>query len=844
MFNRLKNFSEDVAKTFNDMNDVPKNNPINQLKQNSKILATSTPSESDLVQPTDEPVDSDQPTNPRDISTETDPSTTGDIPSEITTARSTPIPGKPVDSPTRGNTASPSSNANPDGIDLDQLSPILRSKMKKFYKYEEKYPILLDAFKVEKKKGELVKMFENVLKEHTPISSISDAGMLVDFIKGLNEKNQLVNDELKKQINVNSGLKRVRRDLEEENKKLKAEVESSKGADDSEKEPEELQKVKGLIEKLQTENDSLKTENDSLKTENDSLKAENSKLGEEKSNLESLITEKDLKLESESKNISLKVEGLQTELKETQIKLKEAQTEAEQTHSKLKEAQMELESTKTQLEQAESELQDKSNGPDVANTTEEVKESNGKGNKKKKTVPKAQFDKLTQELKTLTATHQTLKKQHEAKTEDVENLRDSLKDIGNDLTEARDKAKASQAEITKLQEEINELNSQIETLSKEKTDLTQEKAELQKNLEQAKNNKTETSLKLELSSVKSSIEHKDKTIETLTQKVKDLEVKESNLEKLTEQYKAINKEKNDLFNKQEYSFKETKALREEVTKLKSSNLKISNDFETLKAKYDSVNKSKNEIFNEFQIVKQQYEELMMKSRESGSRIDNLVDELTEHQKLLNDRTKETTSIKKILVDTQQQFKDQKHEFDEALARVNQEKVTLESEFNVSLKKKQREIDELKSITQNYLLKITDLEKNNHDLKTNRPPPVESNDELVSTLRNSLEESSAKLDEFKELNNVLKRLNDESNLKFEKLSKNYKLLTQQYRMLESKKPVVEVKEEATKGPNIDYLKNVLIGFFEHKDQRDRLLPVLKTLFELTKDEERKMLIALK
>lgn len=822
MFNRLKNFSEDVAKTFNDMNDVPKNGPINQLKQNSKILATSTPSESDLVQPTDEPIDSDQPSESRDMSSETDNNGTEEVPSMINSASSTPIPQKPTDSPVRGTTASPSPN---DTIDLDQLSPILRSKMKKFYKYEEKYPILLDAFKVEKRKGELVKIFENVLKEHTPILSISDAGMLVDFIKGLNEKNQLVNDELRKQINVNSGLKRVRRDLEEENKKLKAEAEQTKTSEDGD--------VKKQLE------EALK-DKETLQTENEGLKAENKKLVEEKSNTEksleensNTVKEKDAKIEAietELKETSTKLEETQTQLKDTQNQFKEIQEKFEESQNQLQETQIELESTKSRMD----------NVADVADSEETKKPGKGK----KKTVPKAQFDKVSQELKALTTTHQTLKKQHEAKTEDVENLRDLLKDIGNDLTEARDQVKASQTEITKLKDEIKLLSAQIETLNKEKTDLTTEKAELQKNLEQAKNSKAETSLKLELSSVKSSIEHKDKTIETLTQKVKDLEIKETNLEKMTEQYKALNKEKNDLFNKQEYSFKETKALKEEVTKLKSSNLKISNEFDSLKAKYDNVNKSKNEIFNEFQIVKQQYEELVMKSRESGSRIDNLVDELTEHQKLLTDRTKETTSIKKILLDTQQQFKDQKQEFDEALARVNQEKITLESEFNATLKKKQREIDELKSITENYLLKITDLEKNYNDLKTNRPAPVESNDELVTTLRNSLNEASAKLDEFKELNNVLKRLNDESNLKFEKLSKNYKLLTQQYRMLESKKPVVEVKEEPTKGPNIDYLKNVLIGFFEHKDQRDRLLPVLKTLFELTKDEERKMLIALK
>ena len=36
--------------------------------------------------------------------------------------------------------------------DLDQLPAPIKSKLKKFAKYEEKYPILLDAYKIEKKR--------------------------------------------------------------------------------------------------------------------------------------------------------------------------------------------------------------------------------------------------------------------------------------------------------------------------------------------------------------------------------------------------------------------------------------------------------------------------------------------------------------------------------------------------------------------------------------------------------------------------------------------------------------------------------------------------------------------
>ena len=66
MFTKLKNFSEDVAKSFNDVNHDGTNgtvhtpnrlkNPINELKNESKVLNTKTPDALDLTQPEDEPI--------------------------------------------------------------------------------------------------------------------------------------------------------------------------------------------------------------------------------------------------------------------------------------------------------------------------------------------------------------------------------------------------------------------------------------------------------------------------------------------------------------------------------------------------------------------------------------------------------------------------------------------------------------------------------------------------------------------------------------------------------------------------------------------------------------------
>lgn len=770
MFNRLKNFSEDVAKSFNEMNEQPKVNSVAVLKQNSRALSVATPDEKDLVQPEDEPVENSESTEPNAKSPE--PQEQGRITNENISL------------------ASPRSSSNTptprDGIDIEQLSPILRSKMKKFYKYEEKYPILLEAFKVEKRKTDLIRIFENVLKENTPISSISDADLLVDFIKGLNEKNQLLNEELKKQVNVNSALKRERKLFEEEKKKIEDERDSYKMslADSSE------------LDKLKLENKELITKIDLLKEQNtqlDNLKAE-------KQDLENLLDTVGKELDTAKQQV-LEFEYIKNQLEEKTKEMEEFR----------------LNSDKSKVTDAKSTKRGKNKRKAL-----ESQQKTSKPQQQEVTVKDTAFEELK-------VNYDKLKAEMTSKSEDVENLRDLLRDLGNDLTGAKEKIKQQEQKIEEYENEVEKLQqSQI----------------------QASNPSIETSLKLEIASLKSSIEHKEQQITELKSQINKLQEVEKIKETLELHNKQLLSDKLELSKTQEFQSNKINALSDELVKVTAESLKLNESCSTLKTQLDIVEKAKRETSHEFQLVKQQYDDLLVKSRENRNKIDSLTDELGEKQKILNDRTKETSSIKKILLDNQQNMKKVEAEFNEKVLKIEQEKTNIENEIYSLNKKKQRELDELKSIAENYLSKLTDLEDKYNSVK-NQPVPVnthEDNTELIETLRTSLAESINKISELQQVNDVLKKLNDENNLKFEKLSKNYKLLTQQYKLLESTQThnnlQVKEKEITSKSPNMDYLKNVLLGFFEHKDQREQLLPVLKTLFEFNRDEERKLLVALK
>lgn len=74
-------------------------------------------------------------------------------------------------------------------------------------KYEQKYPLLLDAYKTEKAKSEIVHAFESTLQEITPLQTIGEIEQFKDFISNMNQKAKLMDEELRAKTGELNGLK-------------------------------------------------------------------------------------------------------------------------------------------------------------------------------------------------------------------------------------------------------------------------------------------------------------------------------------------------------------------------------------------------------------------------------------------------------------------------------------------------------------------------------------------------------------------------------------------------------------------------------------------------------------
>lgn len=561
-----------------------------------------------------------------------------------------------------------------------------------------------------------------------------------------------------------------------------------------------------------------------------------------------LVTAKDdLKSmrEKASAEMVAKVSALEAKEQELIEEAKQKEEKLRSVESLLKEAQEELKTAKKSLDTAIEEA--KKNADEATKNAEEAKKN-------------AEEAKKTGEVIT------QLKSTQEELTSTQEGLLESQKDAA--------KHKAFIAEIklqnTKLEEEMKTATKAIASLKAEKQQLNERVSEL------TKFKSADSSLKLEIASLQSSISHKDEQIRELKDSIEKRNKERDELNNTISSLKTSNSnlvnsnrglvaEKADLINKQEITFERTNSLNAELSKLQVSRQKVASELDALKLKYEALSKTKASSSDEIQSLRQQYEELNLKARDAQMRFENLEDELSESKNLLQERTRESSTLRRLLIDAEEQTNIKTSELRNELRTINDEKHELEGNFLASMKKRQREIDELKAVGDGYLVKVRELEDKCEALKKQYEPLRNSAsaehqerekalENTIEELRTSLQASSKKVQEFENTHRILKKLNDELTLKFERLSKNYKHITQQYRQMQSQNTAFaksaspsarsSIEEKRPDEMNVAYLKNVLMGFVEHREQRGQLLPVVKTLFHFDDDEERKLLSALK
>lgn len=786
-------------------------------------------------------------------------------------------------------------------IPLDSLSGLdpklmqdLVAKMSKFAKYDTLYPKLHEAYKVEKKKSAFISQFEAVLAKYTPVETIADIEGLDQYLSGNKSQNEMSKKEIQKLQRENKAsldkVKELELKLKEkaevEWKLREAEVKLRQLAKKQEQDQNDFKKDDAINPELEKKVSQLEMANSEMGTQLENLKQDlakstdetkelNDKLSESVEKYEKLQTENDSNVNLAQKYKS-KVQELTTQLDTAISKtgkgprgkkgkskkpdaIKDTETTAPDDTStnqsvEFIELQHSLEQSQTQISTLQSQIQSKSEEienlkdmlKEVGNSLVESEESNKQNKAQQDDIANLKNElemvrlQNSNSLKDYEKTKNNLNKKLETNVKLVEELESKL----NDAILERDQLKSQSSDVSKLQAQLQNKESQLLESSNRIKFLQEEKTKLN-----------------------------DSLIEFKVQS-KQLSVKEKSFDEFKNNLTNIN-------NKLKHEITESSI---QISKLTLENNQLEKQLDELNDKF--LKQKSQSSDNQIDSLKSKLDEINMQNKELQTQKDILQEELTQTRSLLQDRTRECAQLRKILIDNDQNQNDSLNDLKSKFDSLLEEKSQLEDTHLKNIRSKLKELDE-------YKLRLVDFEESNEKLKlevkslndqlekvkttsfsAKATPPISgkqnndnnntnnngsdhsttSADIIVDQLRQALNETQSKMDELEKLNSKLRKANQESSDKLLWLQKKYKTLSTQY-----KRRVSEVTaEESRRGSVMSqesgdtnntstaegdeeravYIKNVLLGFLEHKEQRMMLLPVIKTLLCMTDDDEKK------
>lgn len=465
---------------------------------------------------------------------------------------------------------------------------------------------------------------------------------------------------------------------------------------------------------------------------------------------------------------------------------------------------------------------------DVIETKDTLKESKNVVKEKERSPMqwKIKYNSLEKDLESTRSDYFKVKDDLKVKIEEINNMKEMLKDVGNQLVEMKDKEK--QKSSVKMVEETKykSLMNSNKQLQASNSTLTQQKVKLEQELE--------TKSK-ELSALL--LEHKQLNMKTnrLNNKV----------EELSNEKQASQKTIKDLNKKLEDTIKENGKLEERALIMKekyqqNENVKttsqdivdsLTNQCNEMNVKLKEVMNLKSTLEDE---VTQKNDRLYAQKRD----IQNLSDQVLSLKKINNDLQSSLTKLEGSKKNTESLANE---ESSKELQDAIDKKIIEINSLNDTLKSKDTEIASLQERL--TVLEDSSLREKQASLSQERKISTNLNHEQIldQTIRNLKEELAQKNKSFRNIEATLanlRKINKDLNFKIDKLNS----ILHQQRISPSptasrKSSEVNAAPESDVDPKLSYIKNVLIGFIEHKDQRQQLLPVISMLLNFTADDQK-------
>ncbi|GLI79499.1 Golgin imh1 [Penicillium ochrochloron] len=449
-----------------------------------------------------------------------------------------------------------------------------------------------------------------------------------------------------------------------------------------------------------------------------------------------------------------------------------------------------------------------------------------------------------------------------------------------DLTDLRETLQKVQPELRNLRAESSELKTIKETLASKNGEL--------RNLESKCDD-----LRAELKSSKARVSERDSEVTTLNKKIRqetDSRLKaEEQLTVAQSELRSAEARKQDAINAKE---KTAGDLSKAQDGLKSSRVKIremeeqisqlSKELEGLKEEIQLKTAQHASAQSLMGSMRDQTAEVAMQMKEVKERCDSLEEELADAHRLLNERTREGETMRRLINDIESRAEAKVRDFKERMEAAVEERDRAEDEASTQGRRRAREMEELKAKVREAERTLRIAEEDRENLEQSQKDWRRRRDELESqsersteelteicqamaSLREQLDESEKQVRDLEKEKAELRRSVEETSNRLEKLRRSHKTLGEDVRLrgLESGRqssrssmdsgsrrpsgvlsPPPQDRSTSSRrsetpsgtggGPSgsIDYmyLKNVLLQFMEQKDKgyQKQLIPVLGML----------------
>ncbi|KAJ5378150.1 uncharacterized protein N7496_005559 [Penicillium cataractarum] len=465
-----------------------------------------------------------------------------------------------------------------------------------------------------------------------------------------------------------------------------------------------------------------------------------------------------------------------------------------------------------------------------------------------------------------------------------------------DLTDLRETLQKVQPELRNLRAESSELKTIKETLASKNGEL--------RNLESKCDD-----LRAELKTAKNRVSERDSEVSTLNKKIRqetDSRLKaEEQLTVAQSDLRSAEARKQDAINAKD---KTAGDLSKAQDGLKSSRTKI----REMEEQISQLSKEVDGLKEEIQLktaqhasaqslmgsMRDQTAEVAMQMKEVKERCDSLEEELADAHRLLNERTREGETMRRLINDIESRAEAKVRDFKERMEAAVEERDRAEDEASTQGRRRAREMEELKATVREAERALRTAEEDRENLEQSQKDWRRRRDELesqsersteelaeirqaMSSLREQLDESEKQVRDLEKEKSELRRSVEETSNRLEKLRRSHKTLGEDVRLrgLESGRqssrssmdsgsrrpsgvlspPPPQDRSSSSRrsetpsgtgaspSGSIDYmyLKNVLLQFMEQKDKsyQKQLIPVLGMLLHFDRTDEQKWMSAI-